>query len=189
MDLKSSPAKVFVRGEYTKTRTDRTIFLTEEIVQQLNSWLSYKYRTRRVCHKDDQSGKIITEHRTPQKKESDLVFAVYQSKDAPNPRNLYFELIKHFEKMLDSMGKGDREDGSNERSRKITLHSFRRFVKSTISNLGYGDYSEWFIGHSGSTYYRKTDKEKADVFAKIEPYLTFLNIHHLILGNQSIYYR
>ena len=52
-------------------------------------------------------------------------------------------------------------------------------MKSTISDLGYGDYSEWFIGHSGSTYYRKTDKEKAKVFAKIEPYLTFLNIHQL----------
>jgi hypothetical protein len=48
-----------------------------------------------------------------------------------------------------------------------------------MSDLGYGDYSEWFIGHSGSTYYRKTDKEKVDIFAKIEPYLTFLNIHQL----------
>jgi hypothetical protein len=42
IDLKSTtndnhPAKVFVRGEYTKTRADRTIFLTEEIKQQLNS--------------------------------------------------------------------------------------------------------------------------------------------------------
>ena len=37
LDLKSSPAKLFVRGEYTKTRTDRTVFLTEEMVQQLNS--------------------------------------------------------------------------------------------------------------------------------------------------------
>jgi len=77
------------------------------------------------------------------------------------------------------MNRGDREEGSNGRRRQITLHSFRRFVKSTISDLGYGDYSEWFIGHSGSTYYRKTDKEKAEVFAKIEPYLTFLNIHQL----------
>jgi integrase len=179
MDLKSNPAKVFVRGEYTKTKSDRTVFLTEETAQQLNSWLSYKYRTRRVCHKDDQSGKIITEHRTPQKKESDLVFAVYQSQDAPNPRNLYFELVKHFEKTLDSMGKGDREDGINERRRKITLHSFRRFVKTTISDLGYSDYSEWFIGHSGSTYWRKKESEKAELFKKIEPYRTFLNVHQL----------
>ena len=78
LDLKFSPAKVFVGGEYTKTRTDRTVFLTEELVQQLTSWLMYKYRTRRVCYKDEQTGKTITEYRTPEKRESDLVFALYQ---------------------------------------------------------------------------------------------------------------
>jgi integrase len=179
LDLKSNPPKVFVRGEYTKTRTDRTVFLTEEITQQLVSWLNYKYRTRRVCHSDKQTGKTITEIRTPDKKDTDLIFAVYQSKEAPNPKNLYFEFAKLFEKTIDSMGKGDREDGGNYRRRKITLHSFRRFVKTTISDLGYSDYSEWFIGHSGSTYWRKKESEKAELFKKIEPYLTFLNIHQL----------
>jgi len=76
------------------------------------------------------------------------------------------------------MGKGERED-NNESRRQITLHSFRRFVKSTISDLGYADYSEWFIGHSCSTYYRKKDSEKAEIFRKIEPYLTFLNVYEL----------
>src|SRR5213593_2721967 len=80
--------------------------------------------------------------------------------------------------MLDRMGKGTREDG-NERRRQITLHSFRRFVKTTISDLGYADYSEYFIGHSGSTYWRKKDSEKAEIFKKIEAYLTFLNVHQL----------
>jgi integrase len=84
IDLKSNPAKVFVRGEYTKTRIDRTIFLTEEVKQQLNSWLNYKYRTRRVCHRDEGQkgkglGKTITEYRTPEKRESDLIFAIYQN--------------------------------------------------------------------------------------------------------------
>jgi hypothetical protein len=45
--------------------------------------------------------------------------------------------------------------------------------------LGYSDFSEWFIGHSGSTYWRKKESEKAELFKKIEPYLTFLNIHQL----------
>ncbi|MGA9842882.1 MAG: hypothetical protein WBQ25_11255 [Nitrososphaeraceae archaeon] len=79
---------------------------------------------------------------------------------------------------LDHNGKDAREDG-NEGRRQITLHSFRRFVKTTISDLGYGDYSEYFIGHSGSTYWRKKDSEKAVIFRKIEPYLTFLNVHQL----------
>jgi len=30
---------------------------------------------------------------------------------------------------------------------------------------------------SGSTYWRKKDSEKAEIFRKIEPYLTFLSIH------------
>ena len=62
---------------------------------------------------------------------------------------------------------------------RLHLHSFRRFVKTTISDLGYADYSEYFIGHSGSTYWRKKDSEKAELFRKIEPYLTFLNVHQL----------
>jgi hypothetical protein len=45
--------------------------------------------------------------------------------------------------------------------------------------LGYGDYSEWFIGHSGSTYWLKKESEKAELFKKIEIYVTFLNIHQL----------
>jgi integrase len=178
LDLKSNPARLFVRGEYTKTRTDRIVFLTDEMIQQLNSWLNYKYRTRRVCCKDELTGKTITEIRTPEKQQSDLVFAVYQSKEAPDPQNLYFDISRFFAKTFDRMNKGTREDG-NERRRQITLHSFRRFVKSTISDLGYGDYSEWFIGHSGSTYWRKKDSEKAELFRKLEPYLTFLNIHQL----------
>lgn len=52
-------------------------------------------------------------------------------------------------------------------------------MKTTISDLGYSDYSEWFIGHAGSTYWRKKDNEKGEISKKIEPYLTFLNIQQL----------
>ena len=107
-----------------------------------------------------------------------MVFAVNQNNQTPDPDSLYTDMSSSFAKTLDRMGKGEREDG-NERRRQITLHSFRRFVKSTISDLGYSDYSEWFIGHSGSTYYRKKDSEKVEIFRKIEPYLTFLNVYEL----------
>ena len=111
-------------------------------------------------------------------KDADLVFSVYQDKNTPNPDSLYDDLPRSFAKTLDRSGKGNRED-SNQRRRQISLHSFRRFVKTTISDLGYADFSEWFIGHSGSTYWRKKDSEKAEIFLKIEPYLTFLNVHQL----------
>jgi hypothetical protein len=152
--------------------------LTEEVTQQLKAWLDYKHRTRRVCYQDKRNGKTITEYRTPNKKDIDLVFAVYQEKGTPDPNSLYDDLRGSFAKTLDRMGNGIMEDSSLRR-RQITFHSFRRFVKTTISDLGYSDYSEWFIGHSGSTYWTKKDSEKAEIFRKVEPYLTFLNIPEL----------
>jgi integrase len=178
IDFDSNPPTLFVRGEFTKTKADRTIFLTEEVTQQLKSWLDYKYRTRRVCHKDKQNGKLITEYRRPNMMDTDLVFAVYQDSNRPNPDFLYDDFSKSFGRTLDRSGKGDKED-ANQRRRQITLHSLRRFVKTTISDLGYADFSEWFIGHSGSTYWTKKDSEKAEIFRKIEPYLTFLNTPQL----------
>jgi integrase len=179
LNLQPRPAKIFVRGEYTKTKTDRYVFLNEEVVNQLKQWLDYKHRTRRVCHKDNHTGKTISEYITPQRNDNDLVFAVYQDRNHPNPNAIYFDLVKSFGKTLDRIGKGLREESNNNKRRQITLHSFRRFVKTTISDLGYSDFSEWFIGHIGSTYWTKKDSEKAEIFRKVEPYLTFLNIPEL----------
>jgi hypothetical protein len=111
-------------------------------------------------------------------KDSDLIFSAHRLSGNPNPVSLYVEFRTSFAKTLDRMGKGAREDG-NERRREITLHSFRRFVKTTISDLGYQDFSEYFIGHSGSTYWTKKESEKAEIFRKMESYLTFLNVHEL----------
>lgn len=85
--------------------------------------------------------------------------------------------------MLDRIRQGSKEEftpnpqsrNMHHKRRCITLHSFRRFVKSTITDLGYHDFSEYFIGHSGSTYYRKTEKEIIEIFRKIEPHLTYLD--------------
>jgi integrase len=185
LDLESNFAKLNIRGEYTKTKVDRYVFLTREMVEQLKIWIDYKYRKRRVCYinqdnKERKEGggiKTITEYRTPEKKQNELIFFLNQTHN-PLPEILYGNLSHVFAKTLDRIGMGAREDG-NETRREITLHSFRRWAKSTISDLGYADYSEWFIGHSGSTYWRKKDNEKAEIFKKIEPYLTFLNIQQL----------
>jgi hypothetical protein len=140
---------------------------------QIKIWLGYKSRKRRICYIDKETGKSVSEYRIPETKPHDLIFSMYQ-KDKPRPDFIYFNLARIFSNTIDRIGMGDREDG-NQLRRKITLHSFRRFVKTTISDLGYADYSEWFIGHSGSTYWRKKDNDKAEIFKKIEPYLTFLN--------------
>lgn len=167
-DFNVDPVKVFIRGEYTKTRIDRFAYLTDEAAKQLKTWLQYKYRTRRVCHVDVDKNATVTEYRTPTKNGTDLIFSVYQSKsEVPNLRSLYNDLNLSFGKTLLRIGKGGKEfRGGNGKHRSITFHSFRRYVKTTISDLGYQDYSEWFISHSGSTYWRKKEREKAEIFKK-----------------------
>ena len=194
--FESSPPKITIRGEHTKTKVDRYVFLTRETVEQIKKWIDYKYRKRRICYKDEKAGKSLEEYRIPQKNVNDFLFSVKgpykkSSHSTNRLKNFYNTLVLQFQKTLDRNGMGSKEEGNgnniiissentnNRLRRKITLHSFRRFVKTTISDLGYADYSEWFIGHSGSTYWRKKDSEKAEIFKKIEPYLTFLNIQQL----------
>lgn len=182
LNLESNPPRVFIRGEYTKTRSDRTVLLTQEVSKQLRNWLEYKFRTRRVSFYDKNMGKSISEYRTPSKIDNDLLFSMNASSGgylSVSAHSLYAELGSAFGKTLELLGRGQREESPGARHRKITLHSYRRYVKSTISDLGYYDYSEWFIGHSGSTYYQKSDKEKVEIFKKIEPYLTFLDVASL----------
>ena len=39
INLDSNPARVYIRGEFTKTRQDRYVCVTSEMTQQLKIWL------------------------------------------------------------------------------------------------------------------------------------------------------
>ena len=108
-DDDSNPPRLFIRGEYTKTRTDRFVFLTKEMSRQLKSWLEYKYRTRRVCFYNNFTGKSISEYRTPLKIEGDLLFSMNPSSkgySSVSIMSLYRGLISAFGKTLECLGKG-----------------------------------------------------------------------------------
>ena len=92
IDFESSPPQVFLRGEFTKTRVDRTVILTEEVAKQLTIWIDYKYRFDEYPIMTKRKVKSVTDIRTPQKDERDLIFAVYQSLQNPNPENIYVDL-------------------------------------------------------------------------------------------------
>jgi len=176
-NLNANPPRLQIRGEYTKTKVSRFVFLTQELVQQISLWLEYKHRTRRVCIKGKEDEKTQVEYRALKRNDHDLLFAVTQNN--PIIKWRYNQFASSFGKTLDRMGLGERDEVDHGRRRSITLHSMRRFVKSAISDLGYGDFSEFMIGHSSSTYYRRTVDEKAALFRKIEPYLTFLDYQQL----------
>lgn len=175
-------AFVRIRGEVTKTRTDRYVFLTREMMEQCKAWTDFKYRRRRITRvtntsatSNNLSDKAVSYWLEPKPNPDDLFFAIPRKRKRSSLRGLYVHMNENFANTLDRIGFDKRED-DNESRREITFHSFRRFVKTTISDLGYQDFSEWFIGHAGSTYWRKKDSEKEELFRKIEPYLTFLDI-------------
>lgn len=173
-DLDLDKCKVYIRGDLSRMKTDRYVFLTDELLNQLRLWLDYKYRTRRKYLREEHKNMYFT----PNRNDYDLVFASSFDGTPENFReedidHLYVTLLILFEKTMDQLKVG--YEDISKRRRKITLHSMRRFVKSTISDLGFSDYSEWYIGHEGSTYYRRSEKEKLELFNKIEPYLTFLD--------------
>ena len=178
LDFESVPARATIRGEFTKTKVDRYVFLSKEMVEQLKKWLVYKYRTRRFCKKDQETGQLIDEYRTPEKNDNDLLFSIRtktvytgtKSGRSPRsqPQNQYYYMISLFQKTLDRIGARSREE-HNENRRKITLHSFRRFVKTTISDLGYSDYSEWFIGHAGSTIGERKIQRRQNFTRRLSP--------------------
>lgn len=173
-DIDWEQGAVTIRSEFTKTKQDRRVYLTKECIAKLKYWKDYRERKRRII--DNKSGRV--RYMTKPFEPNHLFFTAGRWRVCKNPGNLYNQLALEFGNVLDRLGYSEREENKGRRH-KISLHSFRRFVKTTISDLGYQDYSEWFIGHAGSTYYRKPEAEKREIFKKIEPYLTYLSYDEL----------
>jgi integrase len=194
-DIDWKNSRLNIRGEYTKTKVDRYVFLTEEVITQLQEYIKHKYRKRVKYYETGKPPVVVI----PKQKETDLLFESYFYKTKPkkktntNPEDeerervsyVYNNLLLKFEKTLDLMGIYY-ENNSTKRRRRLTFHSFRRWAKSTISDLGLSDYSEWYIGHIGSTYYRRSDKEKYEIFKKLEPYFTFQDYKGMTARNAEI---
>jgi integrase len=174
IDFSVSPTKIHVRKEYAKTRVSRDIYISDEGTDYLKQWIEWKYRDK---------GDEWTRVQEP----DDLVFSVYRVKDEADPTCLYYKVIAEFQNLLAIVGLDERKEEGKQKRRKITLHSFRRFVKTVISDQTNQDYSEWFLGHSKSPYYTKKEAEKREIYAtKCMRYLTFLDYTMLESAGKNI---
>jgi hypothetical protein len=196
VNLDSDPATITYRAEYSKMRVARTRPLTREAANQLRLWDKFRYRTRWTTVKEEEIGESIRRFATPERDPYNLLLSMPHLNDGKaTPEGLYDFLSCVFAELIDILGdagggSSDDSDGNNNSNngrngrkvgerRKVTLKTFRDFVKSTISDLGYSDFSEWMIGHAGSTYYQKSEKERMEVFRKLEQYITYLDLASL----------
>ena len=174
IDFSVSPNKIHVRKEYAKTRVSRDIYISNEGTDYLKQWIEWKYRDK---------GDEWTKVQDP----DDLVFSVYRVKDEADPTCLYYKVIAEFQNLLAIAGLDERKEEGKQKRRKITLHSFRRFVKTVISDQTNQDYSEWFLGHSKSPYYTKKEPDRREIYAtKCMKYLTFLDYTTLEATGKNI---
>jgi hypothetical protein len=163
LDFTVSPTKVHLRKEFTKTKTARDIYISDEATKYLKQWLDWKYREERI----PKTGKRTTTTPMP----DDLVFSLFLGS---NPASMYKKLIHEFHKLLEVIGLNNRKENSLRGI--VTFHSFRRFVKTVISDATNQDYSEWFLGHRKSPYYVKKEHELREIYrTKCMQHLTFLD--------------
>jgi len=180
---RSEPARVHIRKEFSKTRIDRYAFISNEAARYLHEWIEWKYRDRTKENKQ-----LVNRVRN---KEQDLIFSVFtyipgqtmatirgglvrRNRDL---NGLYIKIMLEFQKLLKTAGFTSRKEDGVFKRRKITLHSFRRFVKTTVSNqTRNSDYSEWLLGHRKSVYWVNKPEELKRIYREdCMRYLTFLD--------------
>lgn len=170
IDFSSSPTKIHIRKEFTKTKVARDIYISDEANKELKGWIDYKNNWNNRYRLQIEKGIV----KAREYKDTDLIFTVYDV--AGSPHQIYAKVIKEFQQVLKKAGLDELKETGIGGRRKITLHSFRRFVKTVISTQTNTDYSEWFLGHSKSPYWTMKEHERREIYAtKIMKHLTFLD--------------
>lgn len=169
IDFSITPTKIHIRKEFSKTRVSRDIYISQEATTYLKQWVDWKYKSP---------------YKIRNFSPEDLLFTVYRSR---RPHSFYFKIRQEFDRLLNAIKMNKKKEGGILPRNKITLHSFRRFVKTVISNQVGQDYSEWFLGHSKSPYWTLKEEQRREFYAsKCMKYLTFLDYSTLEATGRSI---
>ena len=170
-DFESIPTRIHVRPEFAKTRVERFVYISNEATEAVKQWIDFKYRKR------DYESELRV------KSPDDVVFTM--KRQPIRPRGVYVKIFVEFNRILRTVGLEVRKEGMKRR--KITLHSFRRFVYTTISDQIGKNYAEHWLGHVTSEYHVKKEDQKRDLyFTKCMKYLTFLDFEQLETTGKNI---
>ncbi len=167
VDFTVTPTRVHVRAEFAKTRVARFVYISNESTEVLKQWIDFKYRDR--GRREQLSDDIIFSNR----------------KIPPSFQGIYIKLKAEFNNILEIVDMNERKEGILRR--KITFHTFRRFVYTTISDQAGKNYAEWYLGHNKSEYHTEKEPKKRAIYAtKCMKYLTFLDFEQLENTGKSI---
>lgn len=168
LDYSASPTKVKVRKEFAKNRVSREVYISDEATHFLKQWQDWK--SRRIKN-------IVP---------NDLVFVTGKDNGVPvKLSSVYTRVLQEFNNVLKIVGMDERKEGMQRR--KITFHSFRRHLKSVLSNQVNTDYSEWFLGDNKSPYYTLKQEQRREIYLEqCMKWLTYLDFSLLQKTSKNI---
>lgn len=178
INFDSTPVSIHLRPETTKTRNGRTVYISDEAVEELKQWKYFKSKEGRS--EIDPDGLVFKTHTNLRKLE-----AVYPKHITHKMQMGLSSLLKSLK--LDEVKKPTKEDYKRH---KITLHSFRRFFKTQVSlEAGQPDLAEYLTGHRSlsQTYFKVTPAKVANIYLeKCMEHLTFCDTASLEKSRNEI---
>jgi|GEM_PF-2547641 len=176
LKFEDDPSYVNVRGRSAKTKKGKRRQLTQELRSQIEKYLAWKYRPRIINHFDRETSKWRKKQIVPEATPTDYLFFPYHHEEKPRSKkmfnNAYRQIANRFQDLMDRLDVGREESGKRH---KITLHSFRRFCYTSCTRAVDEQYAKYHVGRRIHEYDKRTDDQKLDDFANVQPYLTFLD--------------
>lgn len=167
VDFTTNPVKIHLRGDYTKTKSARDIYLTPEATKYLLEYIQFRGTT------------------APEQ----LLFTSYKNKISKTYEdtkrvagNLYTRINIDFMELLKKVGMDARKENGliNKKRHCITLHSFRRLTYTVINEQVNTRFAEFILGHSSSGYHTEKESKIREIYrTKCVPALTVLDYEPL----------
>jgi integrase len=162
IDLTTTPAKITLRGEYTKTQQARVTFITPQAVEVLKEWLSVRGDYLKSSTGKNQ-GLVKAGKSKERESNGDHLFPF-----SPNVAN------QMFENAVTNAGLMTKDERTNRS--QIHLHMTRKFFVSQMALLASSkEIPETLAGHGGNmteAYRRYPVKQLAEEYLKVQHLLT-----------------
>ena len=168
IDFDSTPTKIRIRAETTKTLTTRDCFITAEATKALKDYLQRYHEWIEGGTNPHIANKPIFGRTSISKRKLQEDKILKHSKVLASKSLLQKTLEKAIETIPDLSTKN--ENGKHA----IHFHAFRKFFRTTVGNVCGRDFAEAVIGHRFylDTYYQIDEDQKKELYQKAEPYLT-----------------
>ena len=164
IDFTSTPTKIRIRAETTKTREERETFLTSEATVALKDYLKRYFDWNESQENPLLKNKNIFGRTSIGK---------YIRKRNVNEQRASVDLLENI--LHEQLKRIPEFSGIGENGRRIFhFHALREFFYTTTSNTAGSNFAHALMGHHSylDTYYSLSEKEKIKLYQKCEPYLT-----------------